>query len=422
MDAATNRIHTLSGADFSYDASGNMTNDGANTIVYDGENKVASNSNPGSGLYAYAYDGNGLRVKKTPPSGAATVYVFSARKVIAEYAVTGGSSTLSREYIYAGGRLAASISGSTTSYYHQDHLSNRLVTDSSGTVTEQTGTFPYGESWYTASGEKLVFTTYERDAESGNDYAMARTYSSALGRFTAVDPLNGDISNPQSLNRYAYVGNDPVNVTDPTGMGWSDDSICADQTKKGGGSGGSAYDPSQDASWWNMFSAAYGGPPPPMYLPVASPQAGEHDLLFLPGAPPKGLVNKSGDPGYHGGEEFKKVPSSYTTMVDRVYCQNKDCSNIPEVLQNPKYLGATLIPKEHKIVDPYGDWGKFYKAMGMQDPSGYVPPLPSPPATCAQAWIDAMKQWSKDISDYTKKHPGVPPPPELLVPPAPTCI
>jgi RHS repeat-associated protein len=80
-----------------------------------------------------------------------------------------------------------------------------------------TGTFPYGESWYTASGEKLVFTTYERDAESGNDYAMARTYSSTLGRFTAVDPLNGDISNPQSLNRYVYALDDPINGADPAG-------------------------------------------------------------------------------------------------------------------------------------------------------------------------------------------------------------
>jgi RHS repeat-associated protein len=159
-----------------------------------------------------------LRVKKTPPSGAATVYIFSGSQVIAEYAVSGSSSTLSKEYIYTGGQMVASISGSATSYYHQDHLSNRLVTDSSGTVTEQTGTFPYGESWYTASGEKLVFTTYERDAESGNDYAMARTYSSRLGRFTAVDPLNGDISDPQSLNRYVYALDDPINGADPTGM------------------------------------------------------------------------------------------------------------------------------------------------------------------------------------------------------------
>ncbi|MGA2482079.1 MAG: hypothetical protein ABSF92_03050 [Candidatus Acidiferrales bacterium] len=80
VDATTNR---LTNTGFTYDASGNMTYDGANTLVYDGENKVASNNNQGYGLYAYAYDGNGLRVKKTPPSGAATVYIFSGGKVIA---------------------------------------------------------------------------------------------------------------------------------------------------------------------------------------------------------------------------------------------------------------------------------------------------------------------------------------------------
>src|SRR5207237_7763735 len=64
------------------------------------------------------------------------------------------------------------------------------------------------------------FTSYERDDESGLDYAQARMYSNKLGRFTMVDPLmaSADIINPQTFNRYAYVGNNPVNLTDPTGL------------------------------------------------------------------------------------------------------------------------------------------------------------------------------------------------------------
>ncbi len=58
VDATTNRIVGLG-----YDANGNMTNDGSNTLVYDGENRALSATN-GSTSGTYAYDGDGLRVTK----------------------------------------------------------------------------------------------------------------------------------------------------------------------------------------------------------------------------------------------------------------------------------------------------------------------------------------------------------------------
>jgi RHS repeat-associated protein len=123
-----------------------------------------------------------------------------------------------REYIYAGNVTLAKIESGATTYYHRDHLSNRLVTNSSGAALEQLGTFPFGESWYNASNDKLLFTSYERDPESGNDYAITRTYVNRLGRFASPDPLGGSIEDPQSLDHYSYVRNDPVNSTDPSGM------------------------------------------------------------------------------------------------------------------------------------------------------------------------------------------------------------
>jgi len=63
-----------------------------------------------------------------------------------------------------------------------------------------------------------MFTTYERDAESGNDYAQARYNVNRLARFSSPDPIPGNISDPQSLNRYSYVRNMPVMAVDPTGM------------------------------------------------------------------------------------------------------------------------------------------------------------------------------------------------------------
>ena len=68
---------------YSYDASGNLTNDGQNSLVYDAENRVVSSSGSlGSGTYTY--DGNGLRVQKVSGTST-TIYIFSGTKVIAEY-------------------------------------------------------------------------------------------------------------------------------------------------------------------------------------------------------------------------------------------------------------------------------------------------------------------------------------------------
>jgi RHS repeat-associated protein len=213
--ANSNRL----GSPYIYDSSGNMTYDGVNALVYDAENHTTSASGASAG--AYVYDGNGLRVQKCLPSCGGsnpnTVYVFSGSKVIAEYDNGAGVTSPSREYVYSGSALLAKIDSSGTKYYHHDHLSNRLVTDSSGNTLAQMGTFPYGESWYNASGDKLLFATYERDSESGNDYVQARYNISRLARFSSPDPIAGGASDPQSLNRYSYVRNMPTNMTDSSG-------------------------------------------------------------------------------------------------------------------------------------------------------------------------------------------------------------
>lgn len=91
---------------YGYDANGNITNDGQNTLVYDAENRVTGSSGTlGSG--SYGYDGNGLRVEKTS-SGSTTVYVYSGGKAIAEYPV--GSTSPSVEYVYLGTKLLAGVS------------------------------------------------------------------------------------------------------------------------------------------------------------------------------------------------------------------------------------------------------------------------------------------------------------------------
>ncbi len=193
-----------------------MTNDGNNTLVYDAENRLLSATNGGASG-TYTYDGNSLRVKKVSGT-TTTVYIFSGTKVIAEYDNGAVPASPSREYIFSGSALLAKIDSSGTKYYHQDHLSNRVVTDSSGNTLAQLGHYPFGEAWYNASNDKLLFTSYERDSESSNDYAMMRSSVNRLARFSSPDPLSGTRRSPQSLNRNAYALDDPINLIDPRGM------------------------------------------------------------------------------------------------------------------------------------------------------------------------------------------------------------
>ncbi len=68
-----------------------------------------------------------------------------------------------------------------------------------------------------ACSSRSRHTGKERDTESGNDYFGARYYASSMGRFMSPDAFGGHYTNPQTLNRYAYVTNNPLRYTDPTG-------------------------------------------------------------------------------------------------------------------------------------------------------------------------------------------------------------
>ena len=82
------------------------------------------------------------------------------------------------------------------------------------------------------------FTGYERDAETGIDYAFARYYNPRMGRFMSGDPIGGDALDPQSHNRYSYTRSNPVNLIDPLGLSPADSGFCeASMSSCAGGSG-----------------------------------------------------------------------------------------------------------------------------------------------------------------------------------------
>ena len=83
---------------------------------------------------------------------------------------------------------------------------------SNGTVIENNRTLPYGEAWLVENTPKAndkKFTTYQRDQESGLDYAMDRFYGNNTAGFRSVDRGPAHPNRPLSLNRYIYTMDDP---------------------------------------------------------------------------------------------------------------------------------------------------------------------------------------------------------------------
>ncbi len=227
---STNRI-TTSG--YSYDNAGNTTADpSGKSFTYDAENKQTAVTNGGT-LGNYAYDGDGRRIKKYNTSTSDDVFfVYDATgKLIEERDL---SSNLQTSYIHAGSRLLSTeTSGPTTNYLTTDHLgSPRVTTNGSGSVSARHDYTPFGVDIltpprstspdYVGDMVRQKFTAYERDQESSLDFARARMFESSVGRFTVPDPLGGaaDTKNPQTFNKYTYVGNNPMRFSDPSGLIW----------------------------------------------------------------------------------------------------------------------------------------------------------------------------------------------------------
>jgi RHS repeat-associated protein len=112
-------------------------------------------------------------------------------------------------------------------YYHGDHLgSSSVITDKLGNLIQVIEYYPFGEvrkNFMTTSFDSTFkFTAQEYDAESELYFFSARYYNPKIGRFISPDPLVTSPMNPQNLNRYSYVLNNPLRYTDPTGLFFKD--------------------------------------------------------------------------------------------------------------------------------------------------------------------------------------------------------
>ena len=198
------------------------------SLKFIGDNGGANRLKTVNGSAAsYGYDGDGMKSRQTSGGNA----IFYARSsVLGNVAMeVNAAAGVYRAYVYAGGKLVAQRSYDGQFYWmHQDHLgSGRKMTDATGAVKYRAEFDPYGQlvlSWSSSGYDNLNskrFTGYERDTAAGLDYANARMYSaSGAGRFMQPDPIGlkaADLKRLESLNRYSYVQNDPVNFVDPTG-------------------------------------------------------------------------------------------------------------------------------------------------------------------------------------------------------------
>jgi RHS repeat-associated protein len=206
-----NRLDQLS-----YDAAGNVLNDGTHSYAYDAEGRIATVDSGNTATYVY--DAGGHRVRKI--SGGAVDYLYDlAGHDIAEMNSSGGWN---RGEVYAGGQHVATYDAGTTYFTHADWLGTERVRSTvAGAVYSTWTSFPFGEGSAMPNPSPTHFTGKERDSESGNDYFGARYYASSMGRFLSPDPLwikPDRLLNPQKLNLYAYTVNNPLRYTDPTGM------------------------------------------------------------------------------------------------------------------------------------------------------------------------------------------------------------
>jgi len=226
------RVGILSFPSARYKAAENLLNDGTTSYIYDAENRVVSATNSASGTTTYAYDALGRRVEKVTGSTKRDFLYDLAGSVITEMCTNcGGFTGWTRGEIYAGGRHLATYANGTTYFVHADWLgTERARSGVSGASYETCTSLPFGD-WLTCSTSDpspMHFTGKEHDAETGLDNFGARYDASSLGRFLTPDWSSdpeavpyAKLGNPQSLNLYAYVQNNPVNAVDLDGHSYA---------------------------------------------------------------------------------------------------------------------------------------------------------------------------------------------------------
>ena len=230
----TNYTNQITSAPFTYNGKlGDVTADNSHSYTWDTDGHVTAIDSGSNGV-CLTYDALGRAVEKdtgsTCSSATEVVYGPSGSKL----ALMNGSSLVKAFVPLPGGAEAVYNSSGLQYYRHPDWLgSSRLATTPGRTVYFDGAYAPFGENYAQSGTQDLSFTGQNQDTESAGaggagglyDF-LYREHSPVQGRWLSPDPLGlaaSSPSDPQSWNRYAYVGNRPLTATDPQGMYWGCD-------------------------------------------------------------------------------------------------------------------------------------------------------------------------------------------------------
>ncbi len=167
-------------------------------------------------LEEYTSDPYGDRVKINRYDSANTTVYTPYREWTQ---IRNSSGVYDFTYIYDGSTLVARINpDGSKHYFHDDHLGSvSLITNQSGAIIEQTFFEPFGSVMAGGTAEDKLYTGQFADELTGQYYYGARYYIPIRGQFGQADPIIQSAYNPQALNRYSYVWNNPYLYIDPDG-------------------------------------------------------------------------------------------------------------------------------------------------------------------------------------------------------------
>lgn len=232
---------------YAYDPVGDVTNDGANQYLYDGDGQICAVASSGVGaptMTGYIYNAEGQRVAKgsitawscDPAANgfqATNDYILGpSGEQMTEMGMNANSMAWQHTNVYANGKLLATYDNDGLHFYLEDPLGTRRAqTDYAGVQEQTCSSLPFGDGLACTGSTQYPtehhFTGKERDQESGNDYFGARYYGSNVGRFMSpdwsakIEPVPyAKVYNPQTLNLYSYVGNNPLGAVDEDGHEW----------------------------------------------------------------------------------------------------------------------------------------------------------------------------------------------------------
>jgi RHS repeat-associated protein len=217
------QLVTVGSATYAYDNDGNQMNGGGRTLGYNALNQLI-NASAGSASTTFLYTPDGDRFQRVDNNSTTTWYVGNT-----EILRVAGNTTETRRYLAGAAIDYVRTSGNNeTRYLFKDHLgSTDTVVNAQGGLIESAsfdahGTLRNPITWngvYSAPTSTMQgFTGHEEVYSLNLTHMNGRIYDPSLGRMLQADPMTGPGN--QSLNRYSYVVNNPLSLTDPSGYSW----------------------------------------------------------------------------------------------------------------------------------------------------------------------------------------------------------